>query len=482
MFNSRSPEYRNPTGAISDKESIHFKITLPRTLQCSGAYMLIEKDGGNADCQDLYWCGMNGKDAEWWECHFTPDSTGLYFYHFELKTAHGRKHLFRGFRGEAVPQGSDKWQITVYSSSFQTPDWLTGGILYHIFPDRFYRSEGCLPEKTPAYRRLHENWYDMPDWKPDESGKVNNNDFFCGNLKGIEEKLPYLKSLGVTCVYLNPVFKAYSNHRYDTADYTQTDSFLGGNADFTALCAAAEKLGIRFVIDGAFSHTGSDSIYFNKYNTFDSIGAYNSKESPYYPWYRFIEWPDKYECWWNFDTLPNVDETNPDYDRYINGKDGIVQKWLQNGSSGWRLDVADELPDVFLDHLYAAAKAQNPDALVLGEVWEDATTKTAYGIRRRYLLGGQMDSVMNYPFRDAIIGYLKGMAPENFFEAIETVVENYPPQALHILMNHIGTHDTERILTVLAGEPVANHSRSWQSRQKLNIKQLKTGIKQLKLI
>ena len=207
---------------------------------------------------------------------------------------------------------------------------------------------------------------------------------------------------------MNPVFESHSNHRYDTADYSKIDPLLGTEEDFRSLCRTAGELGIRVIIDGVFSHTGSDSVYFNREGRYPTAGAYNSQQSPYYPWYSFRQWPRSYDCWWNFDTLPNVKETEPSYNQYINGEGGIVQKWLEAGASGWRLDVADELPDPFLDNLTAAAKGKDPDALVLGEVWEDASNKTAYGVRRRYLLGSQLDTVMNYPFRDAILGFLLG--------------------------------------------------------------------------
>ena len=238
---------------------------------------------------------------------------------------------------------------------------------------------------------------------------------------------------------------------------------------------------MRVMLDGVFSHTGSDSVYFNREGRYHSVGAYDSRNSPYYSWYTFRHWPDDYECWWNFDTLPNVNEVNEDYLRYITGKNGIIRRWLRAGAAGWRLDVADELPDAFIDALTKAAKEEKPDAVVLGEVWEDASNKCAYGQQRRYLLGGQLDSVMNYPFRDAILGFLTGANPADMMECIMNILENYPPQTTRILMNHIGTHDTERALTVLAGEPANSRGREWQSKQKLTPEQRERGLKLLRL-
>ncbi len=480
MFNSRSKKYRDPLGAVAEGTAVHYRITLPRELSCSAAHLVIQREGGQSQVLDMFWCGMNGNNQEWWECHFTPDTAGLYFYHFEIRTHRGSQRLSKGFAGDGIFGGNNQWQLTVFHKEFLTPDWLEGGVMYQIFPDRFYKS-GTAKGEIPTGRTFHENWSDQPDWAPNAQGKITNTDFFGGDLKGIEEKLPYLKELGVTCLYCNPIFESHSNHRYDTADYSKIDPLLGNEEDFRSLCAAAEKLGIRVLIDGVFSHTGSDSVYFNREGRYSTPGAYNSQQSPYYPWYTFRQWPDSYECWWNFDTLPNVKETEPSYDQYINGETGIVRKWLKAGASGWRLDVADELPDPFLDSLTRAVKSENPEGLVLGEVWEDASNKTAYGIRRRYLLGGQLDTVMNYPFRDAILGFLLGNDPRNFAETVESIVENYPPQCLRLLMNHIGTHDTERALTVLGGEPAGNRGREWQAAQRLSPEQRETGLKRLRL-
>ncbi len=480
MFHSRNPKYRSPTGAVEAGTAVHFRITLPRDLSCSAARLIVEKEGAEASICEMFWCGMNGHNREWWECDFIPDSPGLYFYQFEARTCRGVQRVSRGENGRGTFGGTWRWQLTVCQKDFKTPDWLAGGIMYQVFPDRFCRS-GQEKTGVPTGRSYHESWTEQPHWQPNEKGIVTNSDFFGGDLLGVQQKLPYLKELGVTCLYLNPVFESHSNHRYDTADYSKIDPLLGNEEDFRNLCAAAQELGIRVMIDGVFSHTGSDSVYFNRESRYPDPGAYHSQESPYYPWYNFQQWPSCYESWWGFDTLPNVNETNPAFNEFINGENGIVRRWLRAGAAGWRLDVADELPDLFIDRLSAAAKAEKPDALVLGEVWEDASNKSAYGVRRRYLLGGQLDSVMNYPFRDAILGFLLGGDAKDFAEAIENIVENYPPQCLHLLMNHIGTHDTERILTVLGGEPAGSRGREWQSQQRLSPAQRETGLARLRL-
>ena len=486
MFHSRNPIYRNPTGAVQAHTNIHFKLLVPREFRCSAARLMVgEEFTKQVKTLGLFWCGMNGEDHEWWECDFTPEQSGLYFYRFEIDTWRGTLGITSRFGGESgidefgAPEG-ECWQLTVFESQYQIPDWLSGGIMYQIFPDRFYRS-GTTKYNVPQDRYLHQRWGSQPEWRPNHQGEITNSDYFGGDLEGIIQKLDYLQSLGITCIYLNPIFEAHSNHRYDTADYTKVDPLLGTKEDFKRLCKEANKRGMHIMLDGVFNHTGSDSIYFNRKGRYQTLGAYQSQESPYYDWYQFYQWPEQYACWWNFETLPNVNEANETYNAYINGTDGVIQTWLKAGADGWRLDVADELPDLFLDDITKAAKQVKPTSMILGEVWEDASNKMAYGQRRRYLLGKQLDSVMNYPFREAIIGFLTGKNPAEMMELIMTVLEHYPPGAIHLLMNHIGTHDTERILTVLGGEPLNGRDREWQSRTKLSQEQRSRGLALLKL-
>ena len=482
MFNSRNPVYRSPSGAVPAGTAIHFKITMPRSLHCSAARLLVTDDAtGKRQTLGMFWCGMNGGQDEWWECHFTTPKAGLYFYRFSMDTQPGRRILSRARGGEAVfSENGQPWQLTVYKPGFTTPEWLCGGVLYQIFPDRFF----CFSREkqgVPSGRKIHGEWGGQPDWKPDREGKITNSDYFGGDLRGIEAKLDYLESLGVTCLYLNPIFEAHSNHRYNTADYMKIDPLLGTEEDFRSLCAAAGRSGSRCLWCGGGNHTGSDSVYFNREGRYPGPGAYQSKESPYFPWYRFRDWPDDYESWWGFQTLPRVNGDNPDFTQYICGPQGVVRKWLRAGASGWRLDVADELSDSFLENMRRAVKAEKSGAALFGEVWEDASNKTAYGKRRRYLLGDQLDSVMNYPFRNAVLGFLTGAEPADMMEQILTVLENYPPQAVRILMNNIGTHDTERALTVLAGEPARGRGRARQSRARLTAQQRALGLRKMRL-
>ena len=482
IFNSRKIEYKDKIRAIATDEKVKLRIIVPRSMKCCGATLCVVKENESPAYYSMFWAGMCGDDNEYWELHFFATTPGLYWYHFELDTPWGRsfvRNVGRGV-GDFAPDASD-FQQTVYDKNFKTPDWLKGGIIYQIFPDRFYSSGAEKHGVRPS--RVMRRWGDEPFWREEQMNGIWNNDYFGGDLKGIEEKLLYLANLGVTCIYLNPIFEANSNHRYDTADYEKIDPLLGTEDDLKSLCKTAkEQYGISIILDGVFSHTGCDSKYFNIYSNYDDVGAYNSKESPYYPWYKFINWPDEYHSWWGIKLLPEVIEETPEYREYICGKNGILRKWLKCGISGWRLDVADELPDVFLDDLRRAVKDENSDAVIIGEVWEDATTKLAYGERRRYLLGEQLDSVMNYPFADAVLNFVKFANADAFIDSVMSIIEKYPPQVTNVLMNHIGTHDTERAITRLAGENCEGYGRHWQhEHNKLSDYDYYRGVSMMKI-
>lgn len=482
IFNSRKIEYKDKIRAIATDEKVKLRIIVPRSMKCCGATLCVVKENESPAYYSMFWAGMCGDDNEYWELHFFATTPGLYWYHFELDTPWGRsfvRNVGRGV-GDFAPDASD-FQQTVYDKNFKTPDWLKGGIIYQIFPDRFYSSGTEKHGVRPS--RVMRRWGDEPFWREEQMNGIWNNDYFGGDLKGVEEKLLYLANLGVTCIYLNPIFEANSNHRYDTADYEKIDPLLGTEDDLKSLCKTArEQYGISIILDGVFSHTGCDSKYFNIYSNYDDVGAYNSKESPYYPWYKFINWPDEYHSWWGIKLLPEVIEETPQYREYICGKNGILRKWLKCGISGWRLDVADELPDVFLDDLRRAVKDENSDAVIIGEVWEDATTKLAYGERRRYLLGEQLDSVMNYPFADAVLNFVRFANADAFIDSVMSIIEKYPPQVTNVLMNHIGTHDTERAITRLAGENCEGYGRHWQhEHNKLSDYDYYRGVSMMKI-
>lgn len=479
-YNSRLEYHKSIFGAVKTDQTVTFRIILPRDFCCHAAKLVIKKaEADEYGYINMQWDCMEGVGEEWWKVDFTAEKAALYKYHFEYDTSWGTSRIYHAGNGLAAIKGDgEDWQLTVYDKNFHTPEWLRGGIIYQIFPDRF-ASSGTKKQNVPSDRVLRTDRDGDPYWIPTAEGKVLNNDYFGGDLNGIEQKLGYLKSLGVTCIYLNPIFEAQSNHRYDTADYEKIDSMLGTEKDFKSLCESAKKLGIRIMLDGVFSHTGDDSRYFNRYSRYDSLGAYQSKKSPYYGWYKFNKWPDDYESWWGIEILPEVNEDNSDFIEYITGKNGIARKWLKLGASGWRLDVADELPDEFLDEFRKAVKEEKADGLVLGEVWEDASNKSSYGKLRRYLLGKQLDSVMNYPFAGAVIDFIRDANAELFASRVMSIVENYPKEVLDVLMNHLSTHDTMRAITALAGENCAYRDRKWQSTHSLDEREYHYGMKLL---
>lgn len=445
-FNPLDKACKSRTGAFPRGCSVTFRLYWVGT----------EAMPQHLDARFVYW--QDGKERTPLSMHRTDDGfyvtlcfhqIGLYFYYFRIGDEYFGCGRLRN--GEFMPQVSLAcWQITVFDEVYHTPAWMKGGVMYQIFPDRFYRAEGDYPVRYGKI--LREDWGGLPSYRPNSSGKVLNNDFFGGNLNGVTEKLDYLQSLGVTVLYFNPIFEAYSNHRYDTGDYLKIDPLLGTDADLDRLVAEAEKRGIRIILDAVLNHTGSDSRYFNKYGTYDSLGAYQSQDSPYADWYRFSHFPDQYDSWWGIDTLPAVNENSSSYQEFVFGENGVLHHWLRRGIGGYRLDVADELPDFFLEKLRCVVKEASADAVIIGEVWEDASNKIAYSERRKYLQGGELDSVMNYPLKDAIIGFVKSGKTSQLRETLFMLMDNYPKETLDCLMNILGTHDTARILTVFGGK------------------------------
>ncbi len=410
-----------------------------------------------------------------------PAEGELVWYHFRLIWKDGGESLFgkNGFRGW---DELATWQLTVYDGTAKTPEWFGRGVSYQIFPDRFRRGVKRGVDGLVGARSLHEDWNDTVDYLPDARGEITCSDFFGGDLAGIAEKLGYLRSLGVTTLYLNPIFEAASNHRYDTADYRRIDPLLGTEEDFRALCAEAEKLGIHIVLDGVFNHTGSNSVYFNADGFYPGVGAAQSEASPYAPWYHFTRFPDEYDAWWGFKTLPAIEETDESYIRFIiEGEDSVVRHWLRAGASGWRLDVADELPGMFIERIRRVMDEEKPDAYLVGEVWEDGSNKIAYSTRRKYLLGAQTHGLMNYPFRNALLTYLLQEKAEDFREAMETLRENYPPAAFYGAMNFLGTHDTPRILTVLGYGGEWPQTREQRAGLRLSAEERRLAIRRLRL-
>lgn len=435
--------YKNPVGGVAVGEEFSIKIV---TSGGDSAWLVVKKEGESerAVRYPMY------RTDDGFAYHMHVDSRGLYFYRFEVSDGGVPIAFYADENGFACRSG-ESWQLTAYDET-HVPRFAEGGIIYQIMVDRFAAGKKRFRTKPASVYRDDRDG--APYYKADENGIVPNNDMFGGNLYGVADKLDYLKSLNVRVIYLNPIFEAASNHKYDTGNYRKVDEDFGGDKALDYLIRKAKKYGIKIILDGVFSHTGADSIYFNRYGHYDSVGAYQSENSPYRDWYSFRSFPDDYDCWWGVKLLPCTVETNPVFDEFVNGEEGVIRTWLRRGVAGWRLDVADELPDAFLDRLNRAAKKVDPEAVVLGEVWEDASNKVAYSFRRRYLLGGQLDSVTNYPFKNAVIDFAKNANAASLVSVVRSIVNNYPPAVLDNLMNMLSTHDTVRALTALSSDPV----------------------------
>lgn len=419
-----------------------------------------------------------------------PSASGLLWYYFII-TIQGKIYYYGncldrlGGVGELYEVAPPAYQITIYKAGAVTPNWFKDGIIYQIFPDRFYNGlpQVLHPKKDSV---IHGDWGNNPYYIRDaDTGKIVAYDFFGGNLQGVIEKLPYLKELGISVIYFNPIFASVSNHRYDTGDYKIVDTMLGDNQVFSQLCAKAKEYGISIILDGVFSHTGSDSIYFNRDGNYPEVGAYQSKQSPYYSWYRFTDYPDQYEGWWGIETLPNVEENEPSYiDFMIEGKDSVIKHWLTLGAKGWRLDVADELPDSFIKKIYTTMKEIDEDSILIGEVWEDASNKESYGKVREYLQGEEMDSVMNYPFRKITLDFMLGaMDAHAVHRSFMSLAENYPSHNFYAMMNLIGSHDVPRVLTLLGeAPPHESLTVAEQAKYRLPKHQQQMAIARLKMM
>ncbi len=478
LFDSKDLTYKKPFGTLTPQQECTLHIHIPSSVQATEVICVFQQENGSEYCRFPMEYGKKLGAYDIFRGKFHLTECGLFFYYFQINTRTGGFRLFKQGDDTNMEAG-DYWQLSCIPADFTTPDWAKGATIYQIFPDRFRRSGRCdLTGKLEPYT-VHEYWDEEVVWKPTDDGKVLNNDFFGGNFKGITEKMDYIASLGTTILYLNPISKSFSSHRYDTGDYKTPDPMLGTEADFCAMCDTAHKRGIRVILDGVYSHTGSNSLYFDKERTFGGKGAYCTPDSPYYSWYTFYQYPNSYHSWWNFDTLPTVKKMEPSFVEYIiTGEDSVVAHWLRLGADGFRLDVADELPSEFLRLLKARIREIKPDALLIGEVWEDASNKIAYDQRRRYFVDGVLDSCMNYPFRAAILNFLKerddGAALRN---TVMSIAENYPPQVLMCNMNLLGTHDTPRILTALVDD--FDGSREEKAKRHLSRTQLATAEERL---
>ncbi len=454
-------------GAFPKGEVLRFCVTCPRKLGVSAVVLRLNRDGEGDTDTPFAFIGTDiasGLDSFELILH-TADlcgekPSGLFYY--ELLFVRGADTLFSSSINNVdfslVPHSQSRFRLLVHETDYTVPSWFGAGVMYHVFVDRFFCGDGDADLQKGRGERpaiLNPDWeHGIPQYPDYPGAPLSNNMFFGGNLWGVAEKLDYLEALGVKVIYLSPIFKAYSNHKYDTGDYLTVDPGFGGEPAFLHLLEKAAERGIKVILDGVFNHTGDDSIYFNRYGTYDSVGAYQSEDSPYADWYHFRSFPEEFESWWGIPILPKLNASAKSCRTFFTGADGVCAKYVNMGIGGWRLDVADELSDRFLDELRVSVKdASNGEAVIIGEVWENAADKIAYGYRRRYLQGKQLDSVMNYPVRNGILSFVKDGNAEALYHTLTELYASYPRCVSDALMNLLGTHDTERILTVLGSLP-----------------------------
>lgn len=320
-----------------------------------------------------------------------------------------------------------------------------GRTAYQIVPDRFCR-KGAEPIEHINGRKL-KNWQDrMPDWEPDDDGEYRNLFYYGGNLKGIEEKLPYFKEMGFDTLYLTPIEQSKSYHHYDVGNHEIIDPWLGKWEDFRALCTKAKQFGIAIIVDLVFNHTGIDSIYY--------------KNPKYQNWYKKDKQTGEQVFWCNFLDMP---ECNTMLIEYQEAMLKNAERYIENGASGFRFDLGENLPKEFL-HAMAKIKEKYPTCIFIGEMWNIATDKP-----NNHLNEGCLDSVMNYPLSDAILRWTRWGKDKHFSYNFNRVYGEYPQQAKNILLNNIGTHDTPTTITMLTGDKmndfVFNGNQIWNIEQ-----------------
>lgn len=463
-YNSWDKNFKAPFGALKTCEYFNIKVESSKSFDVYSIKLIIEKEDENLNPIVIRELELQQTqeldDKKEYTLEISPlEETGVYYYYFEVKlNLYGEdKTLFygkqqnNGMLCEYDYNNINKYQLTVYED-YKVPSWFKEGILYHVFVDRFNNGNRNGKADNPKKNSfLYGNWEDEPMYIKDQNGEILRWDFHGGNLKGIINKLGYLKKLGVTVIYLSPIFEASSNHKYDTGDYKKIDPMFGDEKIFKELIDKAAEKGMSVVLDGVFSHVGADSIYFNKFNNYDSVGAYQSEDSPYRSWFNFKEGPEEYQSWWGIKALPNTNELEQSFmDYIIYDKDSVINKWMDMGVKGWRLDVADELPTKFIKELKKEARKNNKDSVIIGEVWEDASNKISYGERRSYFVGNQLDSVLGYPFRDNLVSFLNGeIVSWQLNDFFITIKENYPSEAFKSNLNLLSTHDIIRIKTAL---------------------------------
>lgn len=468
------------SGAYEIDEKAKLNIKIPRSLGAKRVTLNLYDENNRALVSLSGKYKDNTHTFDIFDIHIPIDmlGVGLYFFSIEIFGISGRSYAIKeGNRLRFSLSKDSLFQLSVSDFKYEVADTHLGGIIYHVFVDRFNRG-GNAPIKEGTV--FVDNWNSpIPEIPEYPGAPLKNNYFYGGTLIGITKKLEYLQSLGVSIIYLSPIFDSSSNHKYDTGDYMRVDESFGGDRALANLIKKAKSLGIYIILDGVFNHTGADSVYFNRYGNYSSIGAYQSKDSVYYPWYDFQEYPNKYTSWWGIEILPRINPNVAECGNFFVGDGGVIEKYAKMGVSGFRLDVVDELSDEFVESIKAKLNEYNKKSILYGEVWEDASNKIAYGTRKKYYLGSELDGVMNYPLRQGIIDFLRSGKTERLRYAILDVTQNAPKRIRDMQMNIIGTHDTERIITVLGGESSVGKNNAYLAQKRMSEEEYSIGKKRL---
>jgi glycosidase len=483
-----------------------------------------------------------------------PQYPTILYYMFEIKDGADTDYYIDddiknagGGRGAATEIRNDlsSFQITVYKHGFKVADWLKGAVVYQIFPDRFNNGNTSNDPITGqdwiyGFRAKKLGWEEsLCDPRSGACKDEYSNQFYGGDFAGIEQKLDYLVDLGVTVIYMNPVSLAPSNHGYDVQDHNQTDPYFGSMEEFQRLSRLAEQKGIRLVVDGSFNHTSVDHPFFDFFSRWDKnnqlisilepgaddgSGACESPSSPFRAWYYLpdigspalgddrrtvmtcprsyaneaSESPTTFEAWFGFYTLPKLRTKTPAVRNYFyeGGSNAVGPFWIGKGASGWRLDVAADVDpgatvdpnNPFWEGFRRSIQSVRNDAAIIGEEWGDASS---------LLLGAELDTVMNYRFRSALLDWLfDGCQGENCFDGVfedndsnsnstigsikrssetklmsrlRSIQEDYPAESWHSALNLAGSHDTNRIRFLLQKISTNNTAAALKKQQLLAI-------------
>ncbi len=369
-----------------------------------------------------------------------------YFFFFSL-TIDGKEYSIKINRKTKKPfitnGESPYFRILVINNDFTVPSWAKNAVFYQIFVDRFYKSPNLKTAKIEG--RNYRNWGEMPDWKRNNKGEFHNNDFFCGNIKGIEEKLEYLKKLGVDVIYISPInFSTYRYERYAATDHLKIDPAVGDFEDLDSLHRKANSKGMHIILDIAFNHCNSDNPIFQD--------AINNKNSKYRNWF-YIDNQGNYEYWYGlFKDMPIFNQHNYDYQQYVYGENGVIAKFAKY-VDGFRLDLAEALEPFFLEGIRKAARKYGRK-LIVGECWEKASS---------YILGKGLDCITNYPYANAVLKYVAFGEADYLKRETFNIIESYPKNTLDTMLNALDTHDTMRALTILSLKCVRNgYDRIWE--------------------